>query len=268
MATAPELTESTIEIVDLDAIITDSRYQRPLNENRVADMAANFDPRLCGPLVVSARPNDKFAVFDGQHRLAALRLLGKEEAWYCQVHHRLSAKQEAGLFILLQTQRRGVVPIDRHRAAVFAGEALPMKVENLITECGYRITTNRTHGALTCVSGLYMAYERFGPGSLRRGLKVIEDAWGLGDGYGRKAPMVIGMALFMNRTSDKTTGETKIDMASFVEKLSGIKSASIIRDSQMQGGTHTTVYVKAAMQLRDIYNKQRTVNRINPNFGR
>lgn len=244
-----------IKRLPLDSLFIDNRYQRPLNERVVGKITGAFEPIMCGVLEVSTRAGDKFAVLDGQHRLAGLQLLDETD-WDCRVHENLTAKEEARLFVRLQSERMFVTPIHRHKALVFEKDKLALSVDNLVNDAGYRITTNKTHGSLTCVIGLYQAYERYGSQALRDALKTIENVWGVNDNFARKAPIVVGMTMLLSRAGKD------IDMESFESRLGNVKSAQVTRDSQMQGASHTTHAERIAMQLAQIYNKGRTVSRI------
>ena len=75
--------------VPVEDLFVDPSYQRTLDEKRVDRIASEFDPALLGTREVSAR-NGRSAVFDGQHRLAALRKIGRRSV-PCIVHRELSA---------------------------------------------------------------------------------------------------------------------------------------------------------------------------------
>ena len=66
---------SSIEWVHTAELTVDQSYQRSIdNEGSlrvIASIAANFDWRLCAPLVVSRRPDGSKIIIDGQHRWAA-----------------------------------------------------------------------------------------------------------------------------------------------------------------------------------------------------
>jgi hypothetical protein len=69
-----------IEISDL---VVDTRYQRDMREKgfaHVRQIAANFDWRNFTPVIAAPIGNRRFAVIDGQHRLAAALALGLSAA--------------------------------------------------------------------------------------------------------------------------------------------------------------------------------------------
>lgn len=244
-------TQPHIKRLKLTELYIDKRYQRPLDEARVARMAKNFEPALCGVLEVSSGNNGSYAVFDGQHRFAALKLLG-EPSWLCRIHT-LEAKQQAELFVRLQTERRPVTPLDRHKAAVFAKDPTALQLKALVEDAGYSITSNHVMGALSCVAALNKCLENYGPEALRSALGVIEEAWTRNDHYARKAPMVSGMTLLLCQYSDVL--DTKV----LVEKLRRVPAAQITREasSERKLGAGTTERVLVARALLEAYNVKR-----------
>lgn len=243
--------QPTIKVLELDSLVTDKRYQRPLHDRTVGKITRDFSIELCGALVVSARPNGVYAVFDGQHRLQALRVLGVDK-WKCLVYEGLTPEEEAVLFVKLQTERRPVHPLDRHKALVFSGDENAIKINNLAEECGYRITDAKVHGALACVITVADCYRVYGPEHLRLALKILEEAWGLSDHYARKGPMVRGMTLLMAKHSKE------MDLKSFVAKLNSISSSQIIRGANRESSLRRqTSWGLVARQLLDAYNAGR-----------
>jgi hypothetical protein len=151
-----EASVSRYKQVPLDDLIVDPAYQRVLDESRVDRIAEEFDPALLGTLEISVR-NGKCAVFDGQHRLEALRRRGAAKA-PCLVHTGLSVPEEAMLFVNLQTQRKNLRPIDRFRARLVAGEEQATAIREIADGYGYTITDGghpREIGAITALDRVY-----------------------------------------------------------------------------------------------------------------
>ena len=97
------------EIRDLPVGIlrVDRKYQRNLDRAWVKEIADDLDPRLLGPVHVSYR-DGCFWVIDGQHRKYAIEMKynDPDQPVECIVHHGSSEKDEARLFILLNTKRK------------------------------------------------------------------------------------------------------------------------------------------------------------------
>lgn len=64
-----------IKMFDVEDLIMNHKYQRPMNRQRVEEIKANWDERVCTPPIVVIKDNKKLVV-DGQHRLQAMIELG------------------------------------------------------------------------------------------------------------------------------------------------------------------------------------------------
>lgn len=71
-------------------------YQRPVNSKEVERLIREWDDRLLDPIVVSFREG-KYNVVDGQHRIAAMRLMngGSGVMVNCKIYSGLTYEQEA-----------------------------------------------------------------------------------------------------------------------------------------------------------------------------
>lgn len=121
----------------LSALFADPTYQRPLDLKRIETMAANYDPELIGVLEVSARPDDRYALIDGQHRWALLRDLadeGTDPTVPCHIHRGLSVDDEAGLFYDIDAGRRRLTGRDRWVSRRGAGDPVVRDIEGLLAK--------------------------------------------------------------------------------------------------------------------------------------
>lgn len=248
-------TEPIVATLPLDALFVDRRFQRPLNERRAARIAAEFDPSLLGVLHVNVRSKPTiYSVFDGQHRLAALRSLGWDAA-PCLVH-RLSFEDEALAFVRTQTERKPVRPVDRHRAAVAARDQRALVVDAVIREAGFVPTDAQQFAAIAALTAVNTTFNRFGAERLAETLQMIATIWGRDDTSARKGTMIEGLALFLD-TFDS------VKRPELVRKLQAHSAASIIRgaaeQARLTGGSGASC---VALAILTIYNKQRTTGRL------
>lgn len=123
----PEKLYKEMYIDSSELLIPRDLYQRTLNHARVREIAENFDERVANEPKVSARDGG-FYVFDGQHTVAARKLLndGMDQPVLCKVYSGLTVKDEALLF----AQQTGFVerfdPMYICRSAKAAGDSLPV----------------------------------------------------------------------------------------------------------------------------------------------
>lgn len=198
--------------IPVASLTIDKRYQRPLDERRVKKIAKDFNPRLLGSLEVAERKGGKWAVFDGQHRLAALKVLA-EPAAPCRTHTGLSAQEEAELFVALQVERRNINHLDRFNARVFSGDKVARHINRLVEAAGFRIGYQAAGGsrAIRAVSTLERLYEKDGPDGLAGSLDSLH-VWN-GDPKVTDGQLLEGVAILRRGYLDRLTDESWAKLA-------------------------------------------------------
>lgn len=205
--------------VTLDKLIVDEAYQRHLDERRVEKIAEEFDPALLGTLEVSQR-NGKSAIFDGQHRFAALKQLGVKDA-PCLVHQNLSVQDEAMLFVKLQTQRKSLRPLDRFRGRLTAGEEAAQRIRDVVENHGYMIAESGHPHCIGAVTALDRVYARGGAALLDATLKYVSIY--RDEPKGTDGAIIEGIAIALDKYRDNPR------MDGLWEPLSQITAGSILR---------------------------------------
>lgn len=173
------------EVVPLKHLFIDA-YQRPLT-SFVEEIERDYNPALVGTLCVSERSKTKFAVIDGQTRAEGMRRLG-ESAAPCLVYHGLKPEQEAELFSLFQTKRRGMTTASRFKAQVYAGDPQAVEINDVVEGLGFEIGYNSIEArSIAAVAALEYVYHgaRVGkkakatrdPELLARVLETIKASW-------------------------------------------------------------------------------------------
>lgn len=251
--------------VPLADLFVDEGYQRVLDENRVNGIVENFEPALLGALEVSHR-NGKCAVFDGQHRLEALRRRGHKDA-PCLVHEGLDVPDEAMLFVRLQTQRRSLKPIDRFKARLCAGDEQAHAIRGIVEEHGYRIAGG--HGGDRAEIGAVTALDRV---YARGGIYLLNETLALmtvwqGEPRSTDGALIEGLGIAVQRFEGDRRWEG-IESA-----LAGITATSLLRKAmaalEMGGGSASRpgAVAKEAGKLvgiRGPYKKRERIDRITP----
>ena len=119
------------------ALLVDATYQRSLNKERVKRIVKDFNPRQFGYLKVSSR-DGKYYVIDGQHRLAAAKILGYTSL-PCNVCEGLSQQTEADDFRVQQDNMSRIHTRDQFKAAVTANDEESVKIAKIVAEYGYTL---------------------------------------------------------------------------------------------------------------------------------
>lgn len=240
------MSEATCTRVPLDKLIVDGRYQRPVEEKRVARITDEYDAKLFGTLELSQRANGTFAVIDGQHRYEAAKRLNVKRV-PALVHKGLNAKQEADLFARTNMGRKPLTPIQRFRAQVFSGDPRAVELQGIITEAGFKVdyTESATElGAIRSIVALENAYTTHGAEHVRLTLTTIADLW-FGERTATDQFIIRGMSQFLAVYADRFDETHR-------EKLRRVPALTIVRRAQEKTITdnRTNIVALVADDLR------------------
>jgi len=206
------------ELVPLDRLFVDDRYQRPLT-SFARTVAEEYNPALVGTLVVSERSNGKFAVVDGQTRAHGAGE-NDEPVLPCLVYSGLSREQEAELFADLQTKRRGMATYLRFRAALVAKKTEAVAIAALVQSAGFELDVDETPHTVKAIAALENVYRR-DPALLDRTMRVIAAAWPNPDmEYRASGETIRGLALFLVR-------EARVDESRLMDRLASVTPAQL-----------------------------------------
>lgn len=154
-------------------------YQRKPSGHVVNRIIDEYDPNRDRPIELSFR-DGAYWCFDGQHRVQAHKLMGKDTI-IAQVHFGLSYEQEAALFAKQHQNERKVGSKDLWEAAVKAGSEYP-DVQAIIAICdefGFKVqpTSSNNKNTISCIQAVQQIYSKFGSRGLKDVLFVISTAW-------------------------------------------------------------------------------------------
>jgi hypothetical protein len=176
---------SSIEWVHTAELTVDQSYQRSIdNEGSlrlIASIAANFDWRLCAPLVVSRRPDGSKIIIDGQHRWAAAVRRGDLLQLPCCLFTYDNPEDEARMFIVANRARKPMNRLDDFHAALAAADEDAVEIQRLVTEAGLTMARNTSSsawkaGEVAFTSSIAAALRRQGPAVVSAALTSIAEA--------------------------------------------------------------------------------------------
>lgn len=183
MSGITNLEKSLYEEMDINSanlLIPRDLYQRGLNGRRVREIAEHFDECIANEPKVSAR-DGKYYVFDGQHTIAARKLLngGHDLAIRCKVYYDLSPEDEAILFAQQTGVSAKVYPGAKLRALVFAGDPTAIAFLDATESAGLQLSFNQSRGLnrIGCVATAYGEFVTVGAEVYTEALRVIAAAW-------------------------------------------------------------------------------------------
>ena len=169
------LADQTIEIIPLDRMFLET-YQRPLNPQKVKKIAKEFDPSKLGVLMVSERPDGRYAIIDGQHRSTVLRGLGYKYA-RCQVVHGWTIQEEAMAFTHQHDNTSRLTAKDRFKSGVIAEEKEKTEINYIATKNGYNADGCGRGTRIEAVGTLEKIGSMYGIDVLDRVLQVTGLTW-------------------------------------------------------------------------------------------
>lgn len=194
----PRGTMPSIEWVHVAELTVDSSYQRSIDNDGsrrlIASIAANFDWRLCAPLVVSRRPDGSRVIIDGQHRWAAAVRRGDLLQLPCCLFTYGSPEDEARMFIVANRARKAMNRMDDFHAALAAGDEDALDIRRLVSEAGLAIARSTSStawkpGDVTFTSSIATALRRHGDAVVSAALTCMAEAY-------KGEPLTHGASIF------------------------------------------------------------------------
>ena len=230
----PEDWPFTFELLDVNWLYVDERYQRPLTgiHRRIAQ---NLDLTLLDPLIVSRHEEHRYAIADGQNRWQGCRVIGVRWLW-CRVLD-LTPQEEARVFSKLQSERKNISPLERYKADVFAGDPAAVAVDRLLKR--HSIVTSDTSGAwspedgLSAISTVRELHGRFGDEHMDWVLECIRA--GFAGQRGRYSSEVIA-SVSAYRVKDPDANQRRMIVA-LAEAIGTPGELKIRSASKRRGGT-------------------------------
>lgn len=174
-----------IEWIPPSELKIDAAYQRSTDnqasQRLIASIAANFDWRLCTPLVVSRRADGSFVVIDGQHRTLAAQMRGMDDLPCCVFTYE-SAEEEAKMFVAANRSRKAMNRLDDFHAALAAGDSDAHQVLQLVTDAGLTVARNTSStawaaGEIAFTASIASTIKKHGPAVASAALTTIADAF-------------------------------------------------------------------------------------------
>lgn len=171
------MSSSKIERLTPSDITVDRTVQRPLDQNRVANIVGSLRLDALGVPTVSRRLDGSNIVVDGQHRFEALKIKGfGDRPMDVTVFEGLALQDEAALFLFLNNTR-SLTALQKFRVALVQEEPEAVNIDAIVKRNGY-VTTGGAAGSCVAVATLRAIYRRDGGDTLHRTLTVCQRTWG------------------------------------------------------------------------------------------
>lgn len=199
-----------VGLVPLADLIVDDRYQRPVHQQFVAEMAHSFDETLVGTIDVSQRRNGGYAVLDGQQRYMAMSQVGKTACW-CSIYDNMTIADEAAFFYRKNRDRRAMKAYYGFRARVMAGDDDAVEIAKIVDDAGYvmgpHTNDHEVIGATNAIELVWGYASAHRDESLTATLKTLRAAY-----FGRKGSLssdvLLGVGRFWQTFPDSAVKKT------------------------------------------------------------
>ncbi|MEK9721904.1 MAG: DUF6551 family protein [Rhodospirillaceae bacterium] len=158
MATIPAMngeTPGTLAWLQKHRLLVDSAYQRRMRPGKVERIRSGWDWRACGALSVEER-GGKYYVTDGQHRLGAAMEIDSIFTLPCVIFKSAGVGREAASFLKLNTERKPLGAVEKHRARVESGDSAALLLQRLADGINRRLTGSSSPNEIACVQTLYV----------------------------------------------------------------------------------------------------------------
>jgi len=230
-------------------IVPRGTYQRSLSASRVKKIADSFDERIANPPKISKRDN-KYYVFDGQHTIAARKLLndGKDLPIQCKVYFDMNEKEEALLFAQQTGTSARLSPGVRIRALIFGEDAEAVAFNNAVESLGLKLDFDHKAGKyrISSVGTAFEAYKRIGEEKFKEAMSIIIAAW-----HGEPKTIVRANVTALTRFIDLYKDD--YDRGRLIAALSVVDPLFIGREGKLAAG-NLFGYKKYLYQVYRIYN--------------
>ncbi len=230
-------------------IVPRGTYQRRLHAPRVKKIADTFDERISNPPKISMR-DEKYYVFDGQHTIAARKLLnnGHDLQIRCKVYYNMTEQEEALLFAQQTGTSARLSPGVRIRALIFGGDPEAVAFNNAVESLGLMLDFDHKAGKyrISSVGTAFEAYKRIGEEKFKEAMSIIIAAW-----HGEPNSFVRANVTAMTYFVDLYKGD--YDRGRLISALSVVDPLFIGREGKLAAG-NLFGYKKYLYQVYRIYN--------------
>lgn len=157
----------------------DPLYQRELDGNRAAKIAAEFNGDLFNEPKVSYR-DGAYWCFNGQHSIAAWKILhnNEDKPVMCKVFRGMTWLDECEAFVAQNGIAKDPTTNQKLRAAYNSKNPDVVTMVELATQAGFLVDFNRgqIQNRIVCTSALFKALKKLGPEPYLEMLTVIQKA--------------------------------------------------------------------------------------------
>jgi len=169
-----------LDWVEASLIDVDHNYQREVDGRSVQRILTDFRWDHFGAVVLARKPDGRFAVTDGQHRVKAAQLHPGVTHVPALITALEGTEEEAKNFLVINRARKSVTPVETFWAGMAAGDQTAMRVRAALQKAGCDVVPGNGEygpGLTNAVSAVTRSLDRYGDAATIRALKTIRAAW-------------------------------------------------------------------------------------------
>jgi hypothetical protein len=221
---------------------------------------ADFEREGLGVIHVSHREDGTYHIVDGQHRIAAWRVMGNASvAVPCVMYEGLSRAEEAAMFRRLNNTRQ-VQILDRFRIRIIEGDPIACEISDILASHGWKIAKGGARGlffAVAAMEKVYRAKEGGDADTCDALIRIATEAWGH-DSNALRAEIVSGLGVLLRRHPHLEMSKLVTEMA----RHEGGPLGLIGQARQLHSIRSGRISDAMAEILVNRYNNRRKINRL------
>ena len=242
-------------VLRIDRIRVPGKLQREFDLRHAQKIIDDFRPELLDSIHVNRLLNGQYEVFNGQHRLFAVKHLGLSTV-NCLVWDNLTEKEKAEIFQGLEKGKKRICATDMFNSEIVSEEPDALAIEEICNRYGVPIGSD---GEKHQNRGFYLRAVRvarlilrdFGYERLDQTMRIITGAWP-GQSYAMYEPMVNGVSLFCEYFGK----QENFDEAKAIKQLSKRTAEAIVhegRERRRNRGAYPAIEIATTI-LKNLYN--------------
>lgn len=241
--------DKNFEQVPIEKLLVDLEYQRSLNYGRAKKIAKEFNPVGVGAILVHKRSDGIYFVLDGQHRIAAMKILGFTKVG-CDVYEGMTAQEEAQAFEFYQAgkpQNR----LQRFKSSIAGGNEMSITIKNIVARLGHQIDMESTGNGIKSYATIEKIYKESGANGLVAVLTLINKIFP-GEKNAVCKNMMQGMYLFLR------AHHGAFDEKTLIRKLKSASVSGVLSQARMLASANRCPEYKGVkMAITNIYDHGR-----------
>lgn len=245
-----------LDWIDVTLVDVDHNYQREVDGKSVAKILSNFRWDHFGAVVLAPKPDGRFNVTDGQHRVKAALLHPEVSHIPAMIVDLDGTAKEAENFLVINRGRRSVNTIEIYWAGLASQDPHTLQVKAVLDQAGCEVCAAHGDyrvGHTMAVTAIGRSISRYGAEQTIDALKIVRAAWPK-DSKSLRGSLITALARIF-KASDKVDRDRLAKILapkSFVELTA---HAEAFR--KLSGGSADTVLART---IAELYNRGLSTN--------